>query len=282
LKNRVFSTVFIDEAAQALEPATWIPISKAHRVVLAGDHCQLPPTVKSQQAMKEGLGKTLMEKMIAHQPETAKMLQVQYRMNTQIMEFSNQQFYHGELSAHESVADRSLSPTLPHSIVEFIDTAGCSFDEKTLKESTSKYNPEEATLLVKHLTQLCEEVGKQEPSFKIGVISPYSAQVSYLEDLIKEDSALQPYLPHIRVSSVDGFQGQECNVIYISLVRSNEQGEVGFLGDTRRMNVALTRAKQKLVVIGDSATLGMHKFYQDFLAYIEGIEAYKSAWEFLS
>lgn len=283
LKNRVFSTVFIDEAAQALEPATWIPISKAHRVVLAGDHCQLPPTVKSQQATKEGLGKTLMEKMIAHQPETAKMLQVQYRMHTHIMEFSNQQFYHGELVAHESVANRSLSPATTPSIVEFIDTAGCSFDEKTLKQSTSKYNPEEATLLVKHLTHLIEtEVGKQESTFKIGIISPYSAQVSYLEDLIKEDSALQPYLPHIRVSSVDGFQGQECNVIYISLVRSNEQGEVGFLGDTRRMNVALTRAKQKLVVIGDSATLGMHKFYQDFLAYVESIEAYKSAWEFLS
>ena len=153
--------------------------------------------------------------------------------------------------------------------------------DPAFRGDASKYNPEEATLLINHLKKLLETITLNEP-FKIGIISPYSAQVSYLEDLIKEDSDLRPCLPYIRVSSVDGFQGQECNVIYISLVRSNEQGEVGFLSDTRRMNVALTRAKQKLVVIGDSATLGLHKFYQDFLAYVESIGAYKSAWEFLA
>jgi superfamily I DNA and/or RNA helicase len=307
LKNRIFSTVFIDEAAQALEPATWIPISKAHRVVLAGDHCQLPPTVKSQEATKQGLSLTLMEKVMATQPEVAEMLNIQYRMNTQIMQFSNQQFYKGELQAHESVANQSLAtnPNLSLEgeetrksskeglrVVEFIDTAGCSFEEKTVKESTSKYNPDEADVLIKHLLEILSTI--PNPSLKkeensslmkekalIGIISPYSAQVSYVEELLKEHGELEAYLPYIRVSSVDGFQGQECEVIYISLVRSNEKSEIGFLSDTRRMNVAMTRAKKKLVIIGDSATLGQHKFYQDFLAYVESIGAYRSAWELL-
>ncbi len=291
IKNRQFSTVFIDEAAQALEPATWIPIAKAHRIILAGDHCQLPPTVKSQQAAKGGLEKTLLEKVIELQPETATMLNVQYRMHEAIMQFSNTQFYNGELTAHTSVAQNHLLLPLhaqvgegqASQVVEFIDTAGCSYDEKVHPESQSRHNPEEAVLLIKHLTQLLAtstmEAGKGE--FKVGVISPYSSQVKYLEDLLAESSELLPFLPAIRIHSVDGFQGQECNVIYISLVRSNEKGEIGFLSDTRRMNVALTRAKQKLVVIGDSATLGQHKFYKDFLEYIDSIDAYKSAWEFV-
>ncbi|TAD90233.1 MAG: DEAD/DEAH box helicase [Bacteroidetes bacterium] len=282
IKKRVFSTVFIDEAAQALEPATWIPIAKAHRVVLAGDHCQLPPTVKSSQALKEGLGKTLMEKMINLYPQSATMLEVQYRMHTQIMGFSNQQFYAGKLKAHASVADRTLAiwEGAQSPPIEFIDTAGCSFDEKMLKESTSKFNPEEASLLIKHLTELVGSKPAHEKMWHIGIISPYSAQVSYVESLVKEDSELKTCLPNMRISSVDGFQGQECEVIYISLVRSNDEGEIGFLSDTRRMNVALTRAKQKLVVIGDSATLALHPFYQAFLAYVEGIGAHKSAWEY--
>jgi len=283
IKKRQFSTVFIDEAAQALEPATWIPISKAHRVVLAGDHFQLPPTVKSQQAVKEGLDKTLLEKVIEKQPQTATMLNVQYRMHEAIMAFSNQQFYHGELTAHESVANGTLLSAegeAMQDVVAFIDTAGCSYEEKSNSESQSRYNPDEAVLLIKHLTALLQSITFTS-DFVVGIISPYNAQVRYLEELLTENAELKPFLPYIRVHSIDGFQGQECNIVYISLVRSNEKGEVGFLSDTRRMNVALTRAKQKLVVIGDSATLGQHKFYKEFLTYIDSIDAYKSAWEFV-
>jgi predicted DNA helicase len=286
IKFRRFSTVFIDEAAQALEPACWIPIGKADRIVLAGDHCQLPPTVKSLEAAKAGLATTLFEKLMS-QEHISVMLQTQYRMHEQIMNFSNTQFYKGELLADASVkqhllADNDAELANP---VEFIDTAGCSFDEKVIAEGQSKYNPDEATLLIKHLQQLLEYLHNVHPQvletpLSVGIISPYKAQVTHLFEQIRQHPDLQDYQQFIQINSIDGFQGQERDVIYISLVRSNEKSQIGFLADTRRMNVALTRARKKLVVIGDSATLGTNPFYKDFLDYIDTINAYRSAWEF--
>jgi predicted DNA helicase len=286
IRNRRFRTVFIDEAGQALEPACWIPILKAERVIFAGDHCQLPPTVKSYEAAKAGLAETLFEKIIQNQA-VAVMLQTQYRMHEQIMNFSNRQFYKGQLEAHESVKAHCLADpddTLAQA-VEYIDTAGCGYEEKTNAE-TSKQNPEEADLLIRHLTTLLTYIQHTQPQilterFSIGVISPYSAQVNYLTENIRRHPDLQDFQQFIQINSVDGFQGQEKDIIYISLVRSNENSEIGFLSDTRRMNVALTRTRKKLIVIGDSATLASHPFYQSFLGYIEEIGAYKSAWEFV-
>lgn len=285
IRNRRFRTVFIDEAVQALEPACWIPILKAERVIFAGDHCQLPPTVKSYEAAKAGLAETLFEKVIRQQKADV-MLQTQYRMNEKIMNFSNRQFYKGELEAHKSVKTHTLKEKdeMLSQAVEFIDLAGCGFEEKTNAEA-SKYNPEEADLLIRHLIQLLQYIQNISPEvftevFSIGVISPYSAQVNYLTETIRQHPDLQEYQSFIQINSIDGFQGQEKDVIYISLVRSNEKGEIGFLSDTRRMNVALTRARKKLVVLGDSATLASHPFYQSFLNYIEEIQAYKSAWDF--
>jgi len=285
LKDLNFKTVFIDEAAQALEPATWIPILRAEKVVLAGDHFQLPPTVKSVQAAKDGLNITLFEKTINRQKADV-MLETQYRMNEKIMNFSSKEFYKGLLKAAPSVKDWVLSAeneglNIPF---EFIDTAGCSFEEKLDKESLSTYNPQEAELLMKHLSLLFEELensGKNIQLYKAGVISPYKAQVDILREKLLQLPCIEKMQKNITVNTVDGFQGQERDVIYISLVRSNSEGEIGFLGDIRRMNVAITRAKKKLVVIGDSATLGAHPFYKDFLNYTESVNAYRSAWEFL-
>ncbi len=290
LANKQFSTVFIDEAAQALEPACWIAIAKAQRVVMAGDHCQLPPTVKSMEAGKQGLSKTLFEQSIAKQEhkgsEVATMLEVQYRMHTQIMEFSNQQFYKGRLQAAPEVANHRLhtDQTLPilHQPFEWIDTAGCGFAEQQDQESASLYNPEEAQLLLKYLTNLYENLQQQLPpeqvaKLTIGIISPYKAQVRLLNELLLDTAFAQL----TEANTVDGFQGQERNIICISLVRSNENGEIGFLKDTRRMNVAMTRAKQKLVMIGDSATLSQHSFYEQLLNYAEQIQAYRTAWELM-
>ncbi|GAB4129918.1 MAG: AAA domain-containing protein [Raineya sp.] len=267
LAKRHFQTVFIDEASQALDPALWIAISKAQRVILAGDHCQLPPTVKSLEAEKLGLGKTVFEKLIQKQPHTATMLQVQYRMNKQIMDFSNQKFYEGKLTADESVKNTTFGEEEP--VFTFVDTAGCSFDEQTDAETQSLYNPEEARLLIKILEDF---LTKYEA--KTSVISPYKAQVNYLKELLR-------HLPHVRVGTVDSFQGQESEAVFISLVRSNEKNEIGFLTDTRRLNVALTRAQKKLLVIGDSATLAKNAFFQDFFEYVEKQNAYQSAWEWL-
>jgi superfamily I DNA and/or RNA helicase len=286
MRNRQFSTVFIDEAAQALEPMCWIPITRSNRVIFAGDHFQLPPTVKSKKAEDEGLKETLFEHCMSI-PGISVMLNTQYRMHEWIMNYSNQKFYQNNLKADVSVKDHLLSIDPDHYLlnvpVEFIDTAGCGYTEVMNPESLSIANPEEGQLLLKHLKLLLQQQAIASPGKKItiGVISPYKEQVQYLTTAIAEDEELKSYPSTIAIKTVDGFQGQEKDIIYISLVRSNEQGEIGFLNDIRRMNVALTRAKKKLVVIGDSATLGNHPFYKDFLEYTEHILAYKSAWEYV-
>jgi ATP-dependent RNA/DNA helicase IGHMBP2 len=219
-------------------------------------------------------------------PGISVMLTTQYRMHEWIMNYSNQKFYQNNLKADISVKDRLLSVDPDHYLlnvpVEFIDTAGCGYTEVMNPESLSIANPEEAQLLLKHLKLVLQQyaIAGSDKKITIGVISPYKEQVQYLTTILAEDEELKSYPSAIAVKTVDGFQGQEKDIIYISLVRSNEQGEIGFLNDIRRMNVALTRAKKKLVVIGDSATLGNHPFYKDFLEYTEHIQAYKSAWEY--
>lgn len=287
MRNRQFSTVFIDEAAQALEPMSWIPITRSKRVIFAGDHFQLPPTVKSKKAEEEGLKETLFERCMDI-PGISVMLNTQYRMHEWIMNYSSKKFYQGNLQADVSVKGHLLSVDPAHYLlnvpVEFIDTAGCGYTEIMNPESLSIANPEEAQLLLKHLKLLLQQHALAHPTEKkpvtIGVISPYKEQVQHLSNLIQEDEELKTFAAHIAIKTVDGFQGQEKDIIYISLVRSNEQMEIGFLNDIRRMNVALTRARKKLVVIGDSATLGNHPFYKEFLDYTEHIMAYKSAWEY--
>jgi ATP-dependent RNA/DNA helicase IGHMBP2 len=287
IRDRQYTTVFIDEAAQALEPACWVPITRADKVIFAGDHCQLPPTVKSLQAGKEGLNITLFEKCILRQKADV-MLQIQYRMHEKIMNFPNKEFYKGLLLADESVKNRILGSGNNDALIkplEFIDTAGCSYQEDFEKETMSTFNKEEAGLLIKHLAQLLESIkaeGLDSNELRIGIISPYKAQINFLKNQIVDNKLFQHYKTNISVNTVDGFQGQERDVIYISLVRSNDKGEIGFLSDIRRMNVAITRAKKKLVVIGDSATLSQHPFYNDFFKYVESVEAYKSAWEYIN
>ena len=278
LAGSLFSTVIIDEAAQALEPACWIPILKAEKVVLAGDPMQLPPTVKSAEAKKQGLSITLIEKCIQNQPEVS-LLTTQYRMNEQIMSFSNQQFYAGLLEAHKSVAHHTLEDLEVYSTqpIEFIDTVGTGYFEVLNQESRSIENKGEIELLEKHLGKLLSDP-KFDINTSIGIISPYKAQVLAMEEHFSEEW-VSSY--DITVNTIDSFQGQERDVIYISLARSNEDGVIGFLSDLRRMNVAMTRAKKKLVIIGDSGTLANHKFYQDFLTYTEGISAYVSAFELM-
>jgi superfamily I DNA and/or RNA helicase len=297
MRDKQFSTVFIDEAAQALEPMCWIPISRSNRVVFAGDHFQLPPTVKSKKAEELGLKETLFERAVKIE-KVSVMLNTQYRMHEHIMNFSNKKFYEGNLKADVSVKETLLDTQdlLLNTALDFIDTAGCGYNEIINPESLSIANPEEAQLLIKHLKMVLtqhalsaradlDEVLPSKGSLKrvsIGIISPYKEQVQYLTAQIAADEELEQYKSSIAVKTVDGFQGQERDIIYISMVRSNDQREIGFLNDTRRMNVALTRAKKKLVVIGDSATIGNHPFYKDFLDYAESIGAYKSAWEFIS
>ena len=287
LRHLSFETVFIDEAAQALEPGCWIPIAKGQRVVLAGDHHQLPPTVKSDKAAREGLRETLFEKCIQRQPATARMLTLQYRMHEQIMAFSSQRFYGGQLQAHQNVRhagldayDLGFAPDLP---VEFLDTAGFGFSEVTIPESRSTANPEEADLLLRRLTQLLEpyDPGQHEQDpLTIGVIAPYRAQINCLKDAIEENEALNGLLQHrlLSVGTVDSFQGQERDIIAISLTRSNHQGDIGFLSDIRRMNVGMTRARRKLLLVGDSSTLSAHPFFKDLLAHVERIGGYRTAW----
>lgn len=276
LDGRKFRTVVIDEAAQALEPAAWIPILKASRVILAGDPFQLPPTVKSMEAQRAGLSTTLIEKAIKRR-SNINLLNVQYRMNQTIMQFSNIWFYDKQLSAHPSVSERVLRNFNGENPVVFIDTAGCGFEEKQHAENLSRYNPEEFYILREHLYQYLDIFPYEKPS--IGIISPYREQVVTMEKEIEEDSLLNEL--DITVSTIDGFQGQERDVIYISLVRSNEKKDIGFLSDYRRMNVAMTRAKMKLVVIGDSATIGENKFYKTFLDYVDTEGSYNSAWSFM-
>ncbi len=273
-----FKTVVIDEAAQALEPATWIPISRASRVILAGDPFQLPPTVKSMLAAKKGLNITLIEKGI-QQFDTVNLLNVQYRMNHKIMGFSNQQFYNNKLLADVSVEHWKLNIEGDHPL-EFVDTAGCGFEEKANPESGSKSNPDEFQILQEHLYQLIPNLDENDlPS--IGIISPYREQVLFMQEKFPEDEKLEILAECVSINTIDAFQGQERDIIYISLVRSNAKGEIGFLSDYRRMNVAMTRAKKKLIVIGDSATISSHKFYNDFINYTENHGAYRTAWEFM-
>jgi ATP-dependent RNA/DNA helicase IGHMBP2 len=281
VKRQEYHTVVIDEAGQSLEPAAWIPILKGQKVILAGDHFQLPPTVKSNEALRNGLAETLLEKNVTLHPEAVTLLQVQYRMNTEIMGFPSREFYEGKLVADASVATRRLfADDQP---VEFLDTAGCGFEEKL--DGTSTTNPEEASLLVKHLIHLTEKLLQQKkpadfPS--IAIISPYRQQIVTLQEMIDGASALKAVRHRLFINTIDSFQGQERDAVYISLTRSNSNGEIGFLADTRRMNVAMTRARKKLVVIGDSATLSQNPFYLDFINYTESINAYKSAWELIA
>jgi superfamily I DNA and/or RNA helicase len=280
VRNLKFHTVVIDEAGQALEPACWIPILKAQKVVLAGDHCQLSPTIKSNEAAKNGLSTTLLEKCVALHPKSVTLLEEQYRMNEQIMAHSSKIFYHNKLKAHHSVAKHLLFAN--DSPLTFIDTAGCSFDEKL--DGTSSTNPEEAAFLVKHLSDFVEELKKKFSTNNfpsIAIISPYKQQITILKEQIEHLPDLQEVLAHISVNTIDSFQGQERDIVYISLTRSNAEGAIGFLSDIRRMNVAMTRARKKLIVIGDSATLSNSPFYADFITFSQEIDAYKSAWEWL-
>ena len=273
--TRTFDLSVIDEAGQSTEPASWIAINRGQKVVLAGDHQQLPPTILSKQAEREGFGHSLLEQlMLRKDVQIARRLDIQYRMNRAIMNFSSNQFYEGSLQADQSVAEHLLSDLpevvaneLTETAVSFIDTAGASYDEEMETDGTSRLNPQEADFLVQKVEQLL--TAGVQPN-QIGIITPYSAQVRYLNERLDEA---------IEVNSVDGFQGREKEVILISLVRANPKGEVGFLAETRRMNVALTRARRKLIVIGDSATITAHPFYADLVTYWESIGAYRSIWE---
>ncbi|MEY4930065.1 MAG: hypothetical protein RI909_789, partial [Bacteroidota bacterium] len=280
LRGRKFKTVFIDEAGQALEPACWIPLLKSQRVVFAGDHQQLPPTIKSHEAAVQGLSKTLFEKGIEKFPGHSHMLQVQYRMHEAIMKFSSDYFYKGSLIAHPSVAHELLRPN--QSPIDFIDTAGSGFTEEQDKETLSRFNKEEAALLIRLIEQLIDEIGFEtwiEQNLTMGIITPYSAQVDQLHRLAEGSAQLEPLHKFISINTVDAFQGQERDIIAISFVRSNDKGEVGFLSDIRRTNVAMTRARKKLIMVGDSATLGSHPFYTRLLDYVQAHEFYKSAFE---
>ncbi len=279
VRNITYHTVLIDEAAQALEPACWIPILKAQKVILAGDHCQLSPTIKSEEAARKGLNTTLLEKCVQHHPEAVVLLEEQYRMHETIMGYSSDKFYQSRLKANAAVARHQLFAS--DSAIAFIDTAGCGFDEKT--EGTAISNPEEAAFTFKHLTQYIEQlqIHYSNGNFpSIAVISPYRQQIQLLQEQLQHNAKLQPYLKNIAVNTIDSFQGQERDIVYISMTRSNSDNKIGFLSDVRRMNVAMTRARKKLVVIGDSATLSQFPFYADFIGYAERHNAYLSAWEF--
>ena len=296
LGGHEFKTCIIDEAAQALEPATWVPLLKASRVVLAGDPFQLPPTVKSKKADKEGFSVTLLEKCIV--PAAAErggapklpadrteqlenvLLQMQYRMNEPIMGYSNTYFYNGQLKAAELVARRTLpSVPLTESVV-FIDTAGTGFEEKLHPQFKSRYNEGEIHLMIEHLIDLRSNIPFDEVLPSVAVISPYREQVVRAEEMMEDEPRLKDF--RLTVNTVDGFQGRERDVVYVSLVRSNDRNEIGFLADYRRMNVALTRARKYLIVIGDSATVAGDSFFAGFLSYVEEQGAYRTAWEYMS
>lgn len=280
VRHLKYKTVVIDEAGQALEPACWIPILKAQKVVLAGDHCQLSPTIKSDAAARKGLRDTLLEKCVRLHPEAVVLLEEQYRMHETIMRYSSNIFYEDKLKAHASVAEHLLfAEDVP---LAFVDTAGCGFDEKT--EGTSTTNPEEAAFLFRHLARFAATLDahytpKDFPS--IAIISPYRQQIEILKEQLLHTPALHQYGDKISVNTIDSFQGQERDIVYISMTRSNTENKIGFLTDVRRMNVAMTRARKKLVIIGDSATLSQFPFYADFLTYAEEKNAYQSAWEFM-
>jgi superfamily I DNA and/or RNA helicase len=277
IRHLSFDTIVLDEAGQALEPGCWIPILKGRKLILAGDPLQLPPTIKSEEAARKGLSTTLLEKCMRLHPEAVTMLEMQYRMNASIMGFASKEFYQNKLQAPETIAHRLVfSGDKP---LVFLDTAGCGMEE--VIENKNIYNPEEGALLFRHLLRWIEEMPEnlRENAFpSIAIISPYREQLSVLKEQFMGIPELQVYKSFISINTIDSFQGQERDVVYLSMTRSNTEGGIGFLSDTRRMNVAMTRARKKLVVIGDSATLGQHRFYSDFIEYAEGQNGYESAW----
>lgn len=263
LVGQHYHTLVIDEAAQALEAACWIPLQKADRVIFAGDHQQLPPTIKCQEAMRGGLGRTLMEQVAGNKPEVVRMLRVQYRMNETLMRFSSEWFYGGKLEAAPEVRHRSLLDELDNSLV-WIDTP-TEASEQFVGSNYGRINKAEAALTLQALHNYAERMGRTRlinERIDFGIISPYRAQVQYLRSLIKRDEYLRPLRKQITVNTVDAFQGQERDVILVSLVRSNDEGQIGFLSDLRRMNVAITRARFKLIILGAKDTLCKHKFYK--------------------
>ncbi len=270
LTARHFTTLFIDEAAQALEAACWIAIRKADRVILAGDHQQLPPTIKCMEAARDGLDRTLIQKISERKPEVVSLLTLQYRMNETIMRFPSQWFYHGRLKASPDVSHRGILEW--DTPIVWTNTAGCDYLELQQEENPSRINKQEAELLVLQLQVYIENITKDrvlDEQIDFGIISPYKAQVHYLRKLIKRNSFFRPLKKLITVHTVDGFQGQERDVIMISLVRANEAGKIGFLSDLRRMNVAITRARMKLIIVGDASTLVHHPFYRKLYKYIQ-------------
>ena len=303
LEGMKFGTLFIDEAAQALEAACWIPMRRASRVILAGDHCQLPPTVKSIAALRAGLGKTLMERIAENKPEVVTLLKIQYRMNDEIMRFSSDWFYGGKVESAPQIKYRSVLD-YDHPIT-WIDTSNeenqitiegedapedsasvsspesaanqnsdLNFKEQFVGESFGRINKAEAELTLLTLAEYFTKIGKRrvlEERIDVGIISPYRAQVQYLKKLIKKYEFFKPYRRLISVNTVDGFQGQERDVILISLVRSNDEGQIGFLKDLRRMNVAMTRARMKLIILGNKDTMTKHPFYKKLWEYVEAI-----------
>ena len=280
LAGTKFGTLFIDEAAQALEAACWIAIQRVHRVVLAGDHCQLPPTIMSYEALSGGLGVTLMERIVHTHPEAVTLLRVQYRMNEAIMRFSSDWFYGGQVVADPLVRNRGILDL--DTPVQWIDTGLTAADDDDFVEQKAgaaglgRVNRGEAALTIATLEGLVERIGRrhfEEESLDVAIISPYRAQVYYLRRLLKQSHALKPLRKRISVNTVDGFQGQERDIVVVSLVRSNEQGQIGFLRDLRRMNVAMTRARMKLIVLGNSDTLRRHAFYRRFHDYVKSLNA---------
>lgn len=303
LEGMKFGTLFIDEAAQALEAACWIPMKRASRVILAGDHCQLPPTVKSIAALRAGLGKTLMERIAENKPEVVTLLKIQYRMNDEIMRFSSDWFYGGKVESAPQIKYRSVldydhpitwidtsneenqitiegedAPEDSASTASSVSAANLNsdlnFKEQFVGESFGRINKAEAELTLLTLAEYFTKIGKQrvlEERIDVGIISPYRAQVQYLKKLIKKYEFFKPYRRLISVNTVDGFQGQERDVILISLVRSNDEGQIGFLKDLRRMNVAMTRARMKLIILGTKDTMTKHPFYKKLWEYVEAI-----------
>lgn len=280
LDGQKFGTLFIDEAAQALEAACWIPIRRVSRVIFAGDHCQLPPTIKSYEALKGGLGKTLMERIVENKPEVVTLLKMQYRMNEEIMRFSSDWFYNNQVESAPDVKFRSiLDLDIPMTWVDtsqfvFPEDSGISFKEEFVGESFGRINKAEAELTMLALQQYFEKIGKErilQERIDVGVISPYRAQVQYLRRQLKAREFFKPYRELISVNTVDGFQGQERDIILISLVRANDEGQIGFLRDLRRMNVAITRARMKLIILGDASTLTRHPFYKKLYEYIDAL-----------
>lgn len=269
LERKHYHTLFIDEAAQAMEAACWAAIRMCDRVILAGDHKQLPPTIKCREAEKRGLGKTLMERIAQRKPECVELLTVQYRMNRLIMDFPSRWFYHGRLVAAPEVADRAIVPIDPPLV--WIDTARLGYEEEKNPISTSILNKNEAIILVEVLKMYVAEMGMERmlrERVDFGIISPYKSQVALLRKMVRRSRDLKELLPSIAIDTVDGFQGRERDVVLISMVRSNDEGRIGFLNDLRRMNVAITRARMKLIIIGDTSVLCKTPFYNKLIEHV--------------